>query len=301
MDLQFAHSVSYETDGAVPVPKIAESLLANERLLFNASELIEECVNGLSIEGVKIGLKTITHESPLREMFFFSLIASFQDKLEKEVPAAVENLLGVRISDKYDTLLTITLLLVAFYGVDYVYRKINQGATPRHIDPVFKELISDVAQKTGNDEATIRRIIESKYNGSKIKTVGKTAIQFFSPSKAINNAKIVLNNIFEIPSDVVREVPSQQDWDDSEPEEISENFIDVEIELHQQDMDRNRQGWSGVIPEISPKRLRMQLYPPIKPQDIYLSARIKGDIILVSKHQDNGEYEPYLFHLLRVK
>jgi hypothetical protein len=74
----------------------------------------------------------------------------------------------------------------------------------------------------------------------------------------------------------------------------------VRIELHAQDVDRAKAGWAAVIPEVSPNRLRMQIYPPLKPEDIYTKTEVIGDIILVSRQTESGNAEPYMFHLVRI-
>jgi len=55
MERQVAHSVTYETDGTVPISSIAESLLANERLLMSIGEILGDCVDGLTVEKLNVG------------------------------------------------------------------------------------------------------------------------------------------------------------------------------------------------------------------------------------------------------
>ena len=58
MDAPFAHTITYDTTGTVPVASIAQSLVANDELLREIGELLESCVPGLSVERIDIGLST---------------------------------------------------------------------------------------------------------------------------------------------------------------------------------------------------------------------------------------------------
>ncbi len=300
MEVRLAQSVTYQADGIVPIRQIAESLLANERLLTEVGGFLNESVEGLTVGKIQVGVRSIAHESPLREIFFFSLLMTFQESLEEEVPVGLERIFGIEVPDQYDTLITVAILILAFYGVDYAYRKINDGATPRNVNRMFNGLVTEVAGMLGVDEKDVRNSLEERYGGAKIKMLAKSAIQFFSPSKAMGSVPINVGGMRDVSAEVMSEVPSQQNVDDHDPDDISESLENVEIELHAQDVDRPRQGWWGVIPEVSKDRLRMQLYPPIEPKEIYLMARLQGDVILVSKRQEDGEYKPYLFHLVRL-
>ena len=96
-------------------------------------------------------------------------------------------------------------------------------------------------------------------------------------------------------------MPAEFELLDAEDSDATEQLEHVRIELHAQDIDRAKRGWAAIVPEISPNRLRMEIYPPLKPQDIYTKSQITGNIVLVSRRADNGEMEPYMFHLVRLR
>ncbi|NJO23198.1 MAG: hypothetical protein HC868_09935 [Sphingomonadales bacterium] len=104
----------------------------------------------------------------------------------------------------------------------------------------------------------------------------------------------------EIVPETIEEVPLASEITESKPEDETEPLMNVTIELHAQDMDRRKLGWAGIIPAISPDRLRMQIYPTIDPNEIYMKASLKGDVILVSRPQPDGSFKPYLFHLVKL-
>ena len=75
---------------------------------------------------------------------------------------------------------------------------------------------------------------------------------------------------------------------------------DVSIELHAQDLDRTKQGWAGIASDISPKRLRLELEPPIKPEQVYRKSKIRGDVMLILRKHADGSYHPAALHLLDI-
>ena len=83
-------------------------------------------------------------------------------------------------------------------------------------------------------------------------------------------------------------------------DDTSNYLSDVEIEIHAQDVDSARQGWAATIPGHVDKRKKMQIFPPVKPDDIWTKERVRGDVVIVSERQDDGELLPTMIHLLRI-
>jgi hypothetical protein len=104
-----------------------------------------------------------------------------------------------------------------------------------------------------------------------------------------------------IETDLVSEIPTDAEIESANVPEIGRPMADVLIELHAQDMDRAKQGWAGVVPEISPRRLRIEIEPPIKPELIYMKSKIRADVMLISHKRPDGSYQPSVIHVLDVK
>ena len=126
----------------------------------------------------------------------------------------------------------------------------------------------------------------------------EAAVKFASPSKGDNNAPIQVGE-HRLEREDVAEVPAiaqpaEEEADRQEP------FEDVEIELHAQDLDKSSQGWAGIPKGHSQARLRMDLYPPISPTELWGKDKERGDIILVSRVR-NGRATPYMFHVVRLR
>ena len=100
---------------------------------------------------------------------------------------------------------------------------------------------------------------------------------------------------------MVSVVPTEAQLESAEVPEIARPYQDVLIELHAQDVDRTKTGWAAVVPEVSPRRLRMEIFPPLKPEQIYTKQKIRGDIMLVSQKRSDGTYHPHMLHLLDIR
>jgi hypothetical protein len=299
VDVRIPHEVLYEVPEATAVSDIIDSLRATEQLFFELPAVLEGLVPGLEVGGVRVQVSALTQGSPLREVFFATLFLTYQTDLEKEVPALIDQITGLPVSGKYDALVTIVFCLILFYGADYLYREVVRAEGSR-IRAQLDGLIKEVADRCKTEEGHVRTFLEKRYEKRRLANLIKSTAQFFTPSKRQGNAPFVIGSR-RFDSDTVAEFPSDAKITDFEDEETSKNLESVEIELHAQDVDHTRQGWAGVIRQVSDRRLRMAVYPPIKPEDIYTKQRINGDVIVISRRLADGAMEPYMFHLIRLR
>ena len=65
-------------------------------------------------------MRSITQESLLREMLFAAIYVTAQKDLEREVPAMIELLTGIQVSENFKTVATLSVLIALFYGAAYV-------------------------------------------------------------------------------------------------------------------------------------------------------------------------------------
>lgn len=83
-------------------------------------------------------------------------------------------------------------------------------------------------------------------------------------------------------------------------DEVQKAYTNVTVRLRATDIDRNKQGWAGQVEHIYEDRLKMQVYPTVNLKLLHGKKTVIGDIILVSRKQDSGEYKPYMFHLVSL-
>lgn len=299
-DIRIPHQVVYDVPESSAISDVIESLRATEQLFFEVAPLLEQLVPGVQVGGISVHLESLSQGSPLKEMFFAALFLTFQSDLERDVPPVIDQLTGVHLPHQYDTIVTVIFCLILFYGADFVYRQIVKAGGASRIAGQLDGLIKDVSGHLGVDETHVRGLLEKRYDKKRLPMLLKSAVQFFAPSKRQGNAPITIGRR-RVDTDTVAEFPNDariQDFDDQESTKMLEN---VEIELHAQDLDRARQGWAGVIRQVSPNRLRMDVFAPIKTEEIFGRKRIRGDVVIVSRREPDGTMEPYMFHLVQVR
>jgi hypothetical protein len=178
MELRLHHRVVYEIDDLVAVEDVAESLLANARAIRESQDLLEGCISGLAIEKIDIRVQELSRGS-LREIFFATLVVTFQDDLAREIPSAIEWLTGYQVSDSYDTLVTVCALLIMFYTADFVYRRVMDASSSVHIKRQLEGLISEVAEQMRVPESKVKEVLEERYGSSRLKSLASMASGFF--------------------------------------------------------------------------------------------------------------------------
>lgn len=298
MDIQVSHEIIYDIEDAAPIADVIDSLVATERVSKQLGGFLEGCVDGLGVESIDLSIQRVTQESPLREIFVFTLYIAHQEDLESEVSGIIEKLFGSPVPE-YDTIITVSLLILMFYGADYVFRRFHRSSESVHIKAQMDSLVTELAEKTGTPEETIRSVLGDKFNGNKLRALGGAALRFFRPSKRRGNAKIRSGTKI-INEETVAEVPGDVAEQEIEPDETSDYFSDVEIEIHAQDMDSVRQGWAAIVPGYVDHRVKMLILPPTSADEVYTRAKIRGDIVVIYRREDGGEYEPRMIHLVKV-
>jgi hypothetical protein len=270
-----------------------------EELITEMGPLLEACVPGLAIERIEVSIREISQGS-LKELMWAAIFVAYQPDLEKEVPNLLEHLFGTKMGHDYPTIITVLFLLLTFYGLNFVHKRLAKLVESDRLHAQLDGLISEAANHCQITEERMRRILEERYAKGRIRQLVRASLRLFEPSKAHGNAGIRVSGR-RIEPRLVSDVPSNAQMLDFEEPPLTRSLADVEIELHAQDIDRTRQGWAAVIPSLSRQRMRMELYPPISPVDIYTKSRIRGDIIVVFRLNAKSEQEPYLCHLVRLR
>lgn len=298
--IRLPHQVIYETSELASISDVIEALRGAEQLLLETGPLLESLIPGLEISKITVSVEEISQRSPLNEIFWASIFLTFQKDLEREVPKLVEELFGVHVSEQYDTIVTLLFCLILYYGVAFAYHQVNRLIGDSKTRSQLNALIAEVAVRCNRSEDHIRAALERRYGRGHVKSLVRAGLQFFLPSKQQANAPVRIGSRI-IDAETVAEIPSAAQMLEFEPATTSRQLDNVEMQLHAQDVDRTKRGWAAVIPAISKMRIRMEIYPPIKPEDIYMRPNIRGDVVIVYKMSDRGELVPQTCHLMRIR
>ncbi|MDF0603725.1 hypothetical protein P1J78_23670 [Psychromarinibacter sp. C21-152] len=284
-------SITYETEGVTPVADVITALQATDALVKDASSLLPSLIEGLQVEKCSLNVRSLTQESPLREIFFISLFLAFQDDLEREVSSVLEDLFNITVSDDYDTLVTVALLAIAFYGVGLAIDTVKKTFADSLPREKFEELVQVLAAETGKPAADIRSIIHARFGKpAAAKRLVRSAKGVFLPSQRDKNAPMMVDRD-RISSEVIREIPYPGDSDQEADFDRYTPHEAVPLELHAQDRDRSATGWAAVAPSISESRLKVRVIDPVKPSALWGHDKVVADVVVVSKLTANG-YTP---------
>lgn len=298
-EIRLPLSITYETTGATPLSDIIASLQATDVLAREAIALVPQFIPGIVVEKCSLNVLHLSQESPLRELFMFSLIIAFQDSLEAEVPPMLEDLFKVEVSSDYDTLVTVIFMIVLFYGADYSIQAVKKIVSNQKLKKKYDEVLQDLSSATGQTKEEIEQILEKRFGKPALmKRLIENAQRFFLPSHREGGAPIQIDRS-DIEEDAIREVPFLGSVDS--PADLSkyEPRQDVVLEIHAQDRDKGSTGWAAIAEEISDQRLRMKIMDPVKPEQLWGRDTIRGNIVIVSKLTAYG-YRPTEIHLTEV-
>jgi len=295
-EYRLPHEVYYEITERASVSDVIDSLLGIEELLTEMGPLLEACVPGLTVERIEVSIQEVSQGS-LKELIWAALFVAYQTDLEKEVPNLLENLFGIKTGHEYPTIVTVLFLLLTFYGLDFIYKRLAKLEEGNRARAQLDGLIHEAAGYYHVSEDKMRSILEERYAKGRMRQLIRASLRLFQPSKAHGNAAIRVSGR-RIEPRLVSDVPSDAQMLEFEEPPSMRNLTDVEIELHAQDVDRTKQGWAAVIPSLSKQRMRMELYPPIRPIDLYTKTRIRGDVIVAFQPNAKGEQEPHICYLV---
>lgn len=297
-ELLLTHHLTYDISGDASVSDVANSLLANERMIRFSSMILEECIEGFHVDSVNVKVKQVTHQSPLKELLAFALVVTFQEDLAKEVPPFIEGLLGTDIPDQYDHLVTVLTMILAIYGVSHTYKRIFPDKTPEKLQGDYDKLMIVAGDYINIPPENLKNTIADKFKGGLLRPLQTASLNYFRPAKKENSQIVGLDGNV-ISSDAVAESPSEIDLA-GEDDLDTYPLQNVAIEIRATDLDRKKQGWAAVVNDVTKKRLKMEIYPTVDIQNLIGKTEIKGDIIVVNKRDSGGDYLPNMYHLVKM-
>ncbi|WP_417274153.1 hypothetical protein [Celeribacter halophilus] len=292
-------SIIYETEGVTPVSEVINALTATDILLKQAIELLPSLYEGLEVTECSLNVLSLTQQSPLKELFIVSLIYTFQEDLEREIPKLIETCFKTEIGEDYDTILTVLFMTVVFYGTGLAIDAIKRVSSSSLSKAKYEELVRLLAAHSHKTPDEIKKIINAKFsNSNATKKVISNAKKLFSPSKHGNDAPLHIDRAL-ISEDVVREIPFAGDREKDSDFDRFEPYDNVEIQIHAMDLDKSATGWAAVIPSIIEKRMKLRVMPPLTPQEVWGASKIRGDVVIVEKFTANG-YQPNEIQLIKA-
>lgn len=298
--LCFSRPVTYATKGDVPVSVVAKSLLANERLVQESVGLLAALVPGLQVTSVKMKVSELSNRSPLKEVFALGLFLAYQEELEREVPALIQALTGTTVPEDAVTLVTVLVLMTAAYVVDGAVERLMPGKSSKALKAEYENKREIVARLLQITPEQVEAAVSSRYSQGREKSVFQRAVDFFLPAKIDGEVAIESDDpAVRIGEDAVAEVPDAIDYAQI-GDTHSYTLEAATIEIHRADRDENKHGWRGVIRDVTPRKVRIELNADLRPDDLYGKTVVTGDVTVVEELQPEGGYAVKAYHLVRV-
>lgn len=290
--------LTYETSQATPISEVIAALRATELAIGEGIALLPSLVDGLEISSDSVHVRMLSQQSPLRELFCVALVIAFQDRLGKVVPPMTESLLGIDVPQEYESVLTICVMVVIFYGCGFVKDALAAKIEDTQLRRILDGLIEEMASVTGKPAGDIRKILNARYSKPKlVKRLIEITRGVFRPSQIDSSAPVRFDRRL-VSEEVVREVPLLPTGKDPAFNRY-EPMNDVVLDIHAQDRDREASGWAAVPQGVSDRRLKLKLQPPITTAELWGKDRVTADVVLVSKLTATG-FSPSEIHLTRV-
>lgn len=273
----FKHSLTDPDSTRPTLTDIANTLIAHEKVARLIGEFLDKSLDGLTVERVNIDLCSAEIGS-LYEHFLVALLVVYQKDFNKEVPEVIEALTGYKLDERFDTLVTVVLLLLLFWGARYITTRVTRkdavhGASlpaPPAIQGDYNTYINIAADKLSVTSERIEEAVEAVAKGTRRQTLSRAAIDLFRPAKRGGNGRIVPVGTPEVSAAAVAEFPNEAILADLDQDTEVEPFPNVVLEIRATDRDKRKQGWAGIlrVDELEKKRAPVTLYPTVNVDDL---------------------------------
>lgn len=297
MDIVIPHSVTYDFEGRATVSEVAKSLVAQDKLVREALSVLEELFPNLTLEKPVVSVRAVSQDSPLRTNLEALVVAAYATELGQDVPDILDTLFGVNVPDTYDSVVSVLVLLIAIWGIDWVRAKIFPGKKERALDQERERLLKEAADRASVTEEHLEEAIERALRKHK-RSVMKASADFLEPAKR-HKATAVKVAGTEISQNAIEAMPSDVDLAQYEPPTETEELERVTVHFRAHDLDKNK-AWAATIEEIFPYRRPLHLAPHINGENLFEKSEVIADVIVTSELDSNGEYVPRFYYLQKV-
>jgi hypothetical protein len=306
-EVTFRHSVAYPNATHPTLTDIANTLIAHEKLVFLLAELLENSLDGVTVNRINIELERAEAGS-IYEHFLVALFVVFQKDLEKDVPDVIEALTGYRVDERFDTIITVLLFVLLFWGARYlgsrVLRKTDPNApvtVPPAIQGDYNTYIHIAADQLNIPPERLEHAVEKVAQGNKRQTLGRAAADLFRPAKRGGDGRIVAKGIPEVSPAAIAEFPNEAALADLGRDTEIEPYPNVVLEIRATDRDKRAQGWAGILEvEGLERRVPITLFPTIDMATLAQCRRARVDTMVETKAIGDDERVPVRIHVITV-
>lgn len=304
-EVRFRHGLEYPDNHAIPLSDIAATLLAHERLLPVVMEMFESLVPGLTIESSSIELDHLQSGS-LTEAFFVAIFIAFQKDLEVAVPGIIQDITGLELADRYDTLVTVLFVIALYAGVKLITEKSKAktlAGTPAVVfEGDYNTYVNIAADQLSASPEAVKRAVHRAINKARAPGVARAAIDLFRPAKRGGDGRIIPLGLPPISKASVAAFPSDLAFAELEKDTVPIPIPVGELRIRATDRDKFDKGWAGKVEfdGTLTRRLPLVLAPGVDPDDLAAKDRAMVEAVLENKMTEDGRTKPYRIHVMRL-
>jgi hypothetical protein len=297
MELTIPNSVVYDFEGRATVQEVAKSIIAQDRLVREALAVLEEVFPDLTFEKPIVSIRAVSQDSPLRTTLEALVVAAYSPELGQDMPDILEVLFGSKVLGKYDSVVDVLVLLIAIWGVEWLYHKLVPGKNEPDLRKERDRLLEDASRQASVTEDHLEEAVEKVLQKRK-RTVMKASADFLEPAKR-HKASAVVSGTTAISKTAIDAMPSDIDLAQYEPATEIQTLQNVAVHFRAHDLDRNK-AWAATIEDVSPLRRPLHLAPDVRPEQLFDKKDIRADVLVTYTLDPDGEYVPSLYYLQKV-
>jgi hypothetical protein len=297
VEISIPHTVEYDFAGRATVGEVAKSLVAQEKLVREALAVLEEVFPNLSFEKPRIELRTVIQNSPLKTHMQALVVAAYATELGEDVPDVLNTLFGVDVPDTYDSIVSVLVLLIAIWGIEWVRQKIFPDKKEADLEAEKNRLLADASNRAAVTQDQMEEAITKALKKHK-RSIMKASADFLEPAKR-HKAKAVKVAGAEIGQKAIEAMPSDIELLQYEPPSEFSQLENVVVKFRAHDLDKNK-AWAATIEDVSPNRRPLHLAPDVRPEQLFERKEVRADVLVTSILDSEGEYVPNLYYLQKV-
>jgi len=297
VELTTTHRIYYSNKEYIPLSEIADSLLALEGLIRQSPGVLEKLFPGTKIYGVEVYLSELKSGS-LYEDVLVKFVFGSQDKLDEFVNNIRERL-GLQNLKNNNQILSAILVTMTLMGGAYYYGRSNAGSDNKNTLEVNNNIVINmgadfVEMKSDEFRSAVEAGVKDK------EKLTRNAVRFVKPAKRDPEAHIRFDNEkkLQINPETVKAMPRH--IAEPEPEETVEDHDRVEVIIRAVDLDSHRKGWAAIIPDISERRVKLQLDPHIDGEVLMQHPAAIANVTAIFKYDEEGKKIPTLYFVREV-
>lgn len=297
MELTIPHSVVYDFEGRATVQEVAKSIVAQDRLVREALAVLEEVFPDLTFEKPTVSIRAVSQDSPLRTTLETLVVAAYAPALGEDVPDILKTLFGINVPDQYDSIVSVLVLLIAIWGVEWLYSKLFPGKKKPELEQEKGRLLQDASNRAAVTEEHLEEAVE-RVLAKRKRSVIKASADFLEPAKR-HKAKAVTVGRTAISERAIEAMPSDIELAQYEPATEIQEIEKAAVRFRAHDLDKNK-AWAATIEEVSPLRRPLHLAPDVRPEQLFDKVEIRADVLVTYVLDAEGEYVPSLYYLQKV-